>query len=132
MLPGEEDCHVSGACRGMAGPDPWKKGAPALPATPQLPAVPSPDGGLRLRLLGYGLTTAEITYYRPDHPWLLQLYAWQEYDEAPDFPVLFDFLGFWRRDLGAKIHSVRIAHDQLIRPAEWRAVDGVIELPARH
>ena len=46
--------------------------------------------------------------------------------------MLFDFLAFWRRDLGAKIHSVRIAHDQLIRPAEWRAVDGVIELPARH
>lgn len=103
-----------------------------MPDTPQLPAVPSPDGGLRLRLLGYGLTTAEITYYRPDHPWLLQLFAWQEYDEAPDFPVLFDFLAFWRRDIGARIHSVRIAHDQLIRPAEWRAVDGIIELPARH
>lgn len=103
-----------------------------MPATPQLPAVPSPDGGLRLRLLGYGLTTAEITYYRPDYPWLLQLFAWQEYDEAPDFPVLFDFLAFWRRDIGARIHSVRIAHDQLIRPAEWRAVDGIIELPARH
>lgn len=103
-----------------------------MPATPQLPAVPSPDHGLRLRLLGYGLTTAEIAYYRPDYPSLLQLYAWQEYDEAPDFPVLFDFLAFWRREIDARIHSVRIAHDQLIRPAEWRAVDGVIDLPARH
>jgi hypothetical protein len=27
----------------------------------------------------------------PDHPSLLQIYAWQEYDAAPDFPVLFDF-----------------------------------------
>lgn len=103
-----------------------------MPVTPQVPAVSGPDRGLRLRLLGYGLTTAEIVYFRPDYPSLLQLFAWQEYDEAPDFPVLFDFLAFWRRELGANIHSVRIAHDQLIRPAEWRAVDGVFELPARH
>jgi uncharacterized protein Usg len=26
---------------------------------------------------GYGLTTANILYRRPDHPWLLQSYVWQ-------------------------------------------------------
>jgi uncharacterized protein Usg len=86
------------------------------------------DPALIIQLQGYGLTTAEIYYFRPDFPSLLQLFAWQEYDAAPDFPVLFDFLDFWRREIEATIHSVRIAHDQLVRPAEWRSVDGVITL----
>jgi len=38
----------------------------------------------RLQMEGYGLTTAEIRYQRPDHPSLLQLYVWQEYDLAPE------------------------------------------------
>jgi uncharacterized protein Usg len=37
--------------------------------------------------------------------------------------VLFDFLAMWRRQIEAALHSVRIAHDALIRPAEWRAAD---------
>ena len=81
-----------------------------------------------IQLQGYGLTTAEIHYYMPDHPALLQLFVWQEYDVAPDFPVLFDFLDHWRRDVEAALHSVRIAHQQLIRPAEWRAADGIISI----
>ena len=32
---------------------------------------------------GYGLTTANILYRRPDHPWLLQSYVWQNYDLNP-------------------------------------------------
>lgn len=81
------------------------------------------DRALIAQLDGYGLTTAEIHYYRPDHPLLLQLYVWQEYDLPPDFPVLFDFLAMWRRQIQATLHSARIAHNGLIRPAEWRAVD---------
>jgi uncharacterized protein Usg len=42
--------------------------------------------------------------------------------------VLFDFLGYWGREIGAALHSVRIAHDRVIRPAEWQAVDGIITL----
>jgi len=80
------------------------------------------DRALIAQLDGYGLTTAEIHYYRPDHPLLLQLYVWQEYDLPPDFPVLFDFLAMWRRQIEETLHSVRIAHNGLIRPAEWRAV----------
>ena len=87
------------------------------------------DRALIAQLDGYGLTTAEIHYYRPDHPSLLQLFVWKEYDLAPDFPVLFDFLGLWRRQIEAALHSVRIAHNALIGPAEWRAVDGIIEVP---
>lgn len=38
------------------------------------------DRALIAQLDGYGLTTAEIHYYRPDHPPLLQLFVWQDYD----------------------------------------------------
>ncbi|MFL5118216.1 MAG: aspartate-semialdehyde dehydrogenase, partial [Microvirga sp.] len=44
------------------------------------------------QLEGYGLTTANILYRLPDHPHLLQTFIWQEYDLAPKFPVLHDFL----------------------------------------
>ena len=80
------------------------------------------------QLEGYGLTTAEISYYMPDHPKLIQLFIWQEYDVAPAFPVLDHFLDHWRREIEAALHSVRVAHKHLISPAEWRAVDGIITI----
>jgi uncharacterized protein Usg len=80
------------------------------------------------QLMGYGLTTARILYRRPDHPWLLQTYIWQEYDLCPDFPALQGFLGFWQKQLDGALHSVMVAHSKLIRPAELRAVDGVFRL----
>ena len=81
-----------------------------------------------IRLEGYGLTIAEIHYRIPDHPALLQLFLWQEYDLAPTFPGLKAFLGFWQRELQGAIHSVRVAHNQLVKPSEWKAVDGVFRL----
>ena len=81
-----------------------------------------------VQLQGYGLTTAEISYYMPDHPSLIQLFIWQEYDVAPAFPVLAKFLDHWRLEIEAAVHSVRVAHQHLIRPAEWRAVGGVISI----
>lgn len=74
------------------------------------------------QLAGYGLTTAHILYRLPDHPMLLQSFIWQEYDVAPRFPVLQDFLAFWRKELEGPVHSVTVAHDRLIRPAELRLV----------
>ncbi|MBS3652350.1 usg protein [Pseudaminobacter sp. 19-2017] len=82
----------------------------------------------RLQMQGYGLTTAEIHYHLPDHPSLLQLYVWQEYDLAPHFPELKGFLDYWARELEGALHSVRVAHKTLIRPSEWRTVDGVIAI----
>jgi uncharacterized protein Usg len=81
-----------------------------------------------IQLRGYGLATAEISYFMPDHPSLLQLYIWQEYDVAPEFPVLTEFLDHWRREIEAALHSIRVAHQHLIRPAEWRAADGVFSI----
>jgi uncharacterized protein Usg len=80
------------------------------------------------QMAGYGLTTAEIIYRRPDHPWLLQTYVWQEYDLSPQFPELKRFLSFWQKSLEGILHSVRVAHCGLIRPAELRAVNGVLQL----
>ncbi|HEX2592415.1 MAG TPA: usg protein [Rhizomicrobium sp.] len=82
----------------------------------------------RVQLEGYGLTTAEIHYRRPDHPSLLQLYVWQEYDLAPLFPELSAFLDHWQRELEGILHSVRVAHNRLIGPKEWSAVGGVIQI----
>ena len=70
-------------------------------------------------LRDYRLTTAEILYHLPDHPALLQSYIWQELDMAPRFPVLQKFLGFWERELEGKLHSVKIASAELIRPVSF-------------
>jgi uncharacterized protein Usg len=72
------------------------------------------------QLEDYRLTTAEILYRMPDHPALLQSYLWQDLDLAPEFPVLKKFLDFWERNLDGKLFKVRVAHAELIRPAEFR------------
>jgi uncharacterized protein Usg len=80
------------------------------------------------QLKGYGLTTANILYGLPDHPSLLQTFVWQQYDLAPKFPELHKFLDFWRRELDGPLHSVRVAHAGLIKPAEFKLVSGVVTL----
>jgi uncharacterized protein Usg len=82
----------------------------------------------RKQVLGYGLTTAEIVYRRPDRPWLLQTYVWQDYDMFPSFPALKDFLAFWETKLEGPLFAVTVAHSNLIKPADLRAVDGVFRL----
>ena len=76
----------------------------------------------RRQLAGWGLTTAEILYRMPDHPSFLQSYVWQDYDAAQHVPVLRKFLTFWREKLDGPLFSVRVGHERLIRPAEFRAV----------
>ncbi len=72
------------------------------------------------QLNGYRLTTAEIIYHRPDHPSLLQSYVWQDLDMAPCFPVLTQFLRFWEDNLDGRLHTVRVASTELVRPAAFR------------
>ncbi|HTV35620.1 MAG TPA: usg protein [Xanthobacteraceae bacterium] len=78
----------------------------------------------RRQLEGYGLTTAEIFYWLPDHPLLLQSYVWQEYDLWPDFPTLKKFLRFWQTELEGPLFAVTVAHAKLIKPAEIRTATG--------
>jgi uncharacterized protein Usg len=66
------------------------------------------------RLLGYGLTTANILYRLPDHQLLLQTYVWQDYDTEPDFPKLRAFLDFWNSKLEGPLFSVTISHSLLV------------------
>jgi uncharacterized protein Usg len=79
---------------------------------------------------GYGPTTANILYRRPDHPWLLQSYVWQNYGLYPDFPELQCFLKFWQKSLEGVLHSVTVAHSRLVKPVEikqWVAFSGFID-----
>lgn len=78
---------------------------------------------LELQLRGYRLTTAEILYHMPDHEHLLQTFLWQHLDLAPQFPCLRRFLDFWSANLDGRLHSVRVAHAELIKPAQWRLED---------
>ena len=77
---------------------------------------------------GYGLTTAEILYRMPDHPALLQTYVWQEYDLFPKFPNLHRFLDFWSHQLEGVLHTITVAHRELIRPAQFRIAADVCKL----
>jgi uncharacterized protein Usg len=83
---------------------------------------------LELQMLGWRLTTAEILYWMPDHPDILQSFTWQMLDQVPRFPRLKSFLDFWVREIEGTLHSVRLAHAGLIRPAELRLVDGMFRL----
>ncbi len=84
---------------------------------------------LRRQFCGdYRLTTAEIIYHRPDDPWLLQSYIWQEYDVAPRYPVLRHFLDFWTREIDGKLHSVYVASQRLITPGEARFLTAELTL----
>lgn len=86
------------------------------------------SGDFVQRMQGYGLTTAEILYRRPDRNWLLQSYVWQNYDLFPKFPKLQEFLSFWQEQLEGPLFAVTVAHSRLIRPTDFKAIDGVFRL----
>jgi len=78
---------------------------------------------LTLRLNGWRLATAEVLYYMPDHPTLLQSFVWQTLDLAPEYPRIHRFLNFWKREIDAVIHSVRLASGETLAPAKINSVD---------
>lgn len=78
----------------------------------------------RRRALNNRLATAEVLYFLPDHPHILQSYIWQFADVSPSFPRLMKFLDYWEETLEGKIHSVQLAHASLLRPAELKHADG--------
>ncbi|MGY6633522.1 MAG: usg protein [Alkalilacustris sp.] len=81
-----------------------------------------------LMLEGYGLTTAEFFYRMPDHRHVLNSFVWQLHDLAPDYPRLFQFIDFWRREIEGPLHSVRFTHRRMIAPGQWRQVVGEFPL----
>lgn len=76
---------------------------------------------LSLRLQGWRLATAEVLYYMPDHPTLLQTFVWQTLDLAPQYPRIHKFLDFWKREIEAVIHSVRVASGETLAPAKMQS-----------
>jgi len=80
---------------------------------------------LRMRLQGWRLTTAEVLYYMPDHPSLIQSFVWQTLDLAPDYPRIQKFLDYWRREIEAVIHSVQLATGESLAPAAVKRADFV-------
>ncbi len=75
------------------------------------------DADLVRQLRGERLTTAEVLYYMPDHPALLQRFLWQTLDIAPEYPRVHRFLDHWRREIEAVIHSVTLSAAGLVSPA---------------
>ena len=71
---------------------------------------------------GFGLTTAQIIYRRPDHLELLQEFVWQQYDLFPEFPGLEKFLAFWEEKIEGPLYSVTVAHQRLLRPMDIEAL----------
>ena len=94
-------------------PDPTFPGLTELERLARFPLLPD-----------WRLTTAELLYHMPDHPGVLQSFVWQKHDLAPRFPELGRFLDFWRRQIVAPLHSVRVASAALTRPAELRYAGG--------
>ena len=81
---------------------------------------------LRLQLEGWRLTTAEVLYYMPDHPSLLQSFMWQTLDLAPQYPRIHRFLNFWRSEIDAVIHSVQLATGEQLAPARVQTIDAML------
>ena len=80
------------------------------------------------QLNGYRLTTAEILYYMPDHPSLLQSFVWQFDDLAPRYPKLHEFLDYWRLNIDAVIHSVSVASRETIGSTRTRIARELLTL----
>ncbi len=84
--------------------------------------IPFGPSDFEAQLKGKRLTTAEVLYYMPDHPDVLQSFLWQTLDEGPDYPRIQRFLAFWRREVDAVIHSVAIASAPQVTPGRTRSV----------
>jgi uncharacterized protein Usg len=80
------------------------------------------------QLRGRRLTTAEVIYYLPDHPSLLQSFVWQTLDLAPGYPRIAQFLDYWRREIDAAIHSIRVGQADRIRAAQWTSAETFLRL----
>jgi uncharacterized protein Usg len=81
---------------------------------------------LSLRLRGWRLATAQVLYYIPDHPSLLQSFIWQTLDLAPDYPRIHKFLNFWRQEIDAVIHSVQLASGETLAPARVNTANVIL------
>lgn len=78
---------------------------------------------LTKQLGDYRLITAQIFYHLPDYREIIQEFIWQDYDLAPKFPELRNFLDFWTREIDGKLHSVYVAKQKIITTSDYRNAD---------
>ena len=83
---------------------------------------------IELQLAGYRLSTAEILYWMPDYPSVLQSFAWQQFDMPPEFPELHRFLNFWKKNIDATLHTVRVACTETMASSEVRNTEAVLQI----
>lgn len=81
---------------------------------------------LELQLQGWRMATAEVLYYLPDHPSLLQSFIWQTLDLAPAYPRIHSFLDYWKREIEAVIHSVRLATGETLAPPKLKTAQVIL------
>ena len=86
------------------------------------------DNGFLRQIEGFSLDHGRDPLPLPRPPKLLQSYIWQDYDLAPRFPKLTDFLDFWSANLDGALYRIRVAHRRLIAPAEFSFVEGELRL----
>ena len=83
---------------------------------------------IELQLAGYQLSTAEILYWMPDFPNVLQSFVWQQYDMPPEFPELHRFLNFWKKNIDATLHTVRVACTETMAAPEIRNTEALYRI----
>ena len=83
---------------------------------------------IEMQLAGYRLSTAEILYWMPDFPNVLQSFVWQQYDMPPEFPELHRFLNFWKQNIDATLHTVQVACSESMASKAVRNADAVYRI----
>lgn len=74
------------------------------------------------------LVTLEVLYYLPDYPSILQSFIWQLNDLYPEYPKIYSFIGFWEKQIEAKINSITIIPNSNFIVPEYRFVEAIINL----
>ena len=70
------------------------------------------------------MTTAEILYFFPDYPHVLQTFIWQTLDQNPDYPRVRLFLKYWEHHIEGRLHSVIVASAALNLEPTYLVLDG--------
>ena len=83
---------------------------------------------IEMQLAGYRLSTAEILYWMPDHPSVLQSFVWQQYDMPPEFPELHRFLNFWKDNIDAALHTVHVACAESFKAPAVRNAEALYQI----
>lgn len=86
------------------------------------------DSTFRSLTRHFGIATAEVLFFLPDHPHILQTFLWQTEDLFPEFPRICKFTEYWLEHIPARIHTVTVTHSLLIKKKELKVVRDMVYL----